>query len=107
MLFVLMNRRPLRSTLMPYTTHFRSARHGARRVGVPPGLDAAWRPGGVGLEEDTGLGPDRLDELDGVVTGGALAIAEKGKIGRAQVLNPVTPIKRMGSSACRKTTSLH
>ncbi len=56
------------------------AQHGAQRVAVPPGLDAAWRPGGVGLEEDTGLGAARLDVLDGVVTGCALAIAETGTI---------------------------
>ncbi len=56
------------------------ARHGAQRVAVPPGLDPAWRPGGVGIDEDTGLTSARLDALDAVVTGCALAIAETGTI---------------------------
>jgi len=54
--------------------------HGASRVGVPPGLDGAWRPEGVELVEDAGLGAAELDALDGVVTGCALAIAETGTI---------------------------
>jgi L-lactate dehydrogenase complex protein LldG len=52
----------------------------ARRVGVPPGLPAAWRPQGVGVVEDTGLSPTELADLDGVVTGCTLAIAETGTI---------------------------
>jgi len=56
------------------------AAHGAARVGVPPGLDGAWRPEGVELVEDAGLGAAQLDGLDGVVTGCALAIAETGTI---------------------------
>jgi L-lactate dehydrogenase complex protein LldG len=53
-------------------------RHGARRLGVPPGLPAAWRPEGVELVEDEGLDPRALDGLDGALTGCAVAIAETG-----------------------------
>ncbi|MEA2451086.1 MAG: L-lactate dehydrogenase complex protein LldG [Thermoleophilaceae bacterium] len=54
------------------------AEHGARRVVVAPGLP--WRPGGVELIEDDGLGAHELDALDGVVTGCEVAIAETGTI---------------------------
>jgi L-lactate dehydrogenase complex protein LldG len=54
------------------------ADHGARRLGIPP--DLAWRPEGLELVEDTGLGPRELDALDGAVTGSVLAIAETGTI---------------------------
>jgi L-lactate dehydrogenase complex protein LldG len=54
------------------------ARHGARRLGVPPGLPAAWRPDGVELVEDENLDPRTLDGLDGALTGCAVAIAETG-----------------------------
>jgi L-lactate dehydrogenase complex protein LldG len=53
---------------------------GARRVGVPPGLPADWRPRGLEVVEDTGLSPDELAALDGVVTGCTLAIAETGTL---------------------------
>ena len=53
---------------------------GLRRVGVPPGLPAGWRPTGVELVEDNGLTPRELDRLDGVVTGCTVAIAETGTI---------------------------
>ena len=52
--------------------------HGARRLGVPAGLPAAWRPDGVELIEDDGLSPHDLDELDGALTGCAAGIAETG-----------------------------
>jgi len=48
------------------------------RIGVPPGLSAAWRP--PGAVEDTGLAPRELDALDGVVTGCTVAIAETGTL---------------------------
>jgi L-lactate dehydrogenase complex protein LldG len=51
---------------------------GARRVGVPPELPDGWRPGGLEIVEDTGLGSGELAALDGVVTGCTLAIAETG-----------------------------
>ena len=52
---------------------------GASRIGVPPGLRAAWRPP-TGVVEDHGLSAAELDTLDGVVTGCEIAIAETGTI---------------------------
>ena len=54
--------------------------HGVRRVAVPAGLPAAWRPTEVELVEDRRLSPSDLDALDGVLTGSTLAIAETGTI---------------------------
>lgn len=56
--------------------------HGARRIGVPPGLDPAWLDGWDGeVHTDS---PDvpapRLDALDGVVTASAVSCAETGTI---------------------------
>ena len=45
---------------------------------MPPGLPAAWRP--AGAVEDDGLTLEKLDELDGVVTGCTVAIAETGTL---------------------------
>jgi L-lactate dehydrogenase complex protein LldG len=53
---------------------------GVQRVGVPPGLPDGWRPAGLEIVEDTGLTPDELAALDGVVTGCTLAIAETGTL---------------------------
>jgi L-lactate dehydrogenase complex protein LldG len=50
----------------------------AGRIGVPPGLPASWRP--PGAVEDQGLSPSELDELDGVLTGCTVAIAETGTL---------------------------
>jgi L-lactate dehydrogenase complex protein LldG len=56
-------------------------RHGARRVGVAPGVPAGWRPAGVTLVPDLPpLAVADLDALDGVLTGAALGIAETGTI---------------------------
>ena len=55
-------------------------RHAARRLVVPAGLPAAWRPSGVELIADEALGVDALDAVDGVLTGCAVAIAETGTI---------------------------
>ena len=52
----------------------------ARRLVIPAGLPAAWRPSGLELVEDAGLTPIELDALDGVVTGATVAIAETGTI---------------------------
>ena len=54
--------------------------HGARRLAVPAGFPAEWRPAGVELVEDSGLTPGELDALDGVLTGSTIAIAETGTI---------------------------
>ena len=47
-------------------------------IAVPPGLPAAWRP--AGAVEDHDLTLLELDELDGVVTGCTVAIAETGTL---------------------------
>ena len=54
------------------------AEHEARRLGIPAALP--WRPQGLELVEDHGLSAGALDELDGALTGCALAIAETGTI---------------------------
>ncbi|MGH3661634.1 MAG: LutC/YkgG family protein [Micromonosporaceae bacterium] len=72
------------------------AGHGARRVVLPPGLPDEWKPrrpgagtrpapgaGGpdpVELFVDDGMGTADLDQMDGVVTGCAVAIAETGTL---------------------------
>ena len=56
------------------------AERGARRLAIPPGLPAAWRPDGLELVQDEGLDPQTLDTLDGVITGCTAAIAETGTI---------------------------
>jgi L-lactate dehydrogenase complex protein LldG len=56
------------------------AAHGARRVGVAPGLDPALRPPDVELVDDDGLDPGVLDALDGAVTSAAAACAETGTL---------------------------
>ena len=52
----------------------------ARRIGVPPGLPAEWRPEGIEIVEDRDLTTAELDRLDGVVTGCTAAIAETGTL---------------------------
>jgi L-lactate dehydrogenase complex protein LldG len=52
----------------------------ARRLVVPAGLPASWRPDGVELVEDEGLTAAELDAADGVLTGCTIAIAETGTI---------------------------
>jgi L-lactate dehydrogenase complex protein LldG len=56
------------------------AEMGLRRVVVPPGLPASWRPRDVDLLEDDGLSATDLDGVDGAVTGCAAAIAETGTL---------------------------
>lgn len=57
---------------------------GAERIAVPPGLDARWLDGVDGnLVHDGDPAPltaDRLDGVDAVVTGCAVAIAETGTL---------------------------
>jgi L-lactate dehydrogenase complex protein LldG len=52
----------------------------ARRICIPSGLPAHWRPDGVELVEDNALGHDELDAVDGVLTGATLAVAQTGTI---------------------------
>ncbi|MGK5728838.1 LutC/YkgG family protein [Streptomyces sp. URMC 124] len=56
--------------------------HGARRVVVPPGLPAGWLAAAtVELVRDSpALTAGQLEEVDSVVTGCALAIAETGTV---------------------------
>jgi L-lactate dehydrogenase complex protein LldG len=56
------------------------ARRGAHRIAVPPGLELPGVPTGVQVMGAAGLTSRVLDQLDGVVTGAALAIAETGTI---------------------------
>jgi L-lactate dehydrogenase complex protein LldG len=57
------------------------AERGARRVVVPPGLELPADLGvGVEMLVDDDLSPQDLDQLDGVITGCAVAIAETGTI---------------------------
>ena len=53
---------------------------GAERLAVPADLPDEWRPEGVELVVDEGLGPQELDGMDGALTGCALAIAETGTV---------------------------
>ena len=48
------------------------------RIGVPPGLPAAWRP--PHAVDDDGLSVRELDALDGVLTGCTVAIADTGTL---------------------------
>ncbi|MGW7492092.1 LutC/YkgG family protein [Streptomyces sp. NPDC054786] len=55
---------------------------GARRIGVPPGLDPAWLAGydGETLTDSPDIPVPLLDVLDGVVTASAVSCAETGTI---------------------------
>ncbi len=55
-------------------------RHRARRLAAPVGLPERWHPDGVQLIPDELLDAAAIDELDGVITGAAVAIAESGTI---------------------------
>ncbi|MFE7542595.1 LutC/YkgG family protein [Streptomyces platensis] len=56
--------------------------HGARKIGVPPGLDPAWLAGydGETVTDSAEVPAPSLDALDGVVTGSAVSCAETGTI---------------------------
>ena len=54
--------------------------HGIRSLGIPPELPASWRPDGIELVEDHGLGPRELDRLGGALTGCTVAVAETGTL---------------------------
>ena len=56
------------------------SQHGVGRLVIDRGLPDAWRPSGVELVEDDGLSAPELDELDGAITGCAVAIAETGTV---------------------------
>ena len=52
----------------------------ARRVGIPAGLPAAWLPGGLEPVVDESLSAVELADLDGVLTGCTVAVAETGTL---------------------------
>src|SRR2546425_6545159 len=94
-----MIRRPPRSTLFPYTTLFRSPRHGA----VVLRREAH---GGTAELRDL-LRPRHADDrpADGTRVGARDAGArhrQRAEIGRAHVWTPVTSLSRMPSSALKK-----
>ena len=65
------------------TVHAALAERGAHRVVLPPGLDLPGLTGtldGVELITDGGLSAQELDQMDGVITRAAVAIAETGTI---------------------------
>jgi L-lactate dehydrogenase complex protein LldF len=51
---------------------------GGGRIGIAADLPKKWRPRGVELVEDADLSVQQLNELDGALTGCAVAIAEAG-----------------------------
>jgi L-lactate dehydrogenase complex protein LldG len=57
-----------------------AAEQGAETLVVPHDLPPAWLPGGLADDPREPLGLDALDRADGVVTAGALGIAETGTI---------------------------
>ena len=70
----------LRAASVAETVAERCAALGVRRLGIPAGLPAPWRPEGPELVADTGLTPHELDALDGVLTGCTVAVAETGTL---------------------------
>ncbi|MGI8575957.1 MAG: LutC/YkgG family protein [Egibacteraceae bacterium] len=53
---------------------------GIRRLIVPNDVPDDWRPEGIEVVDDDGGGHERLDRVDGVLTGCSGAIAETGTI---------------------------
>jgi L-lactate dehydrogenase complex protein LldG len=53
---------------------------GAQRIGIPPGLDTAILPPDIEFIVDNGMSPSELDQLDAVLTGCTVAIAETGTL---------------------------
>ncbi|MHB1567900.1 MAG: LutC/YkgG family protein [Solirubrobacteraceae bacterium] len=51
-----------------------------RTLVIPAQLPAQWRPGGVQLYEDRDSSTEQLDQVDGVLSGCAVAIAETGTL---------------------------
>lgn len=56
------------------------ATRGAHRLVAPPDLPDAWTPEGVELVRDVGLSNQELDQVDGVLTACAVAVAQTGTI---------------------------
>ena len=58
----------------------RKVQPGVERIVVPVGLPAEWMPDGFEFVVDAGLTAIELDQVDGVMTGATLAIAETGTV---------------------------
>jgi L-lactate dehydrogenase complex protein LldG len=56
------------------------SRRGARRLAAPAGIPAEWLGAAEAVRDDPSLSNAALNDLDGVVTGCAVAIAETGTI---------------------------
>jgi L-lactate dehydrogenase complex protein LldG len=65
---------------LPVAIGAAASRHGARRIVIPTQLPDEWRPPVLELIRDRSLTPRELDQLDGVITGCTIAIAETGTI---------------------------
>jgi L-lactate dehydrogenase complex protein LldG len=76
------------------------AQRGATRICVPAAIPAHWRPDGLELVEDEELTNASLDQLEGVLTGCTLAIAETGTI-------VLTAAAREGRRALSLVPDLH
>ena len=60
-----------------------SAMLAARKVNrmlVPPGFKSEWLPEKIEFVQDAGLSSQALDQLDGVITGASVAIAQTGTV---------------------------
>lgn len=53
---------------------------GVQQLLAPAGLPREWLPASVARVDDEGLTPHELDEVDGVLTGCTVAIAETGTV---------------------------
>jgi L-lactate dehydrogenase complex protein LldG len=53
---------------------------GKRRIVIPTGLAAEWLPRGFEFVLDEGMSAAELNEVDGVMTGSTVAIAETGTV---------------------------
>jgi L-lactate dehydrogenase complex protein LldG len=58
----------------------RKVQPGVERIVVPVGLPAEWMPDGFEFVVDAGLTAIELDQVDGVMTGATVAIAETGTV---------------------------
>jgi len=58
----------------------RLAARGKHRIVVPAGFPAEWLPPSVTFVLDESLTPAELDQVDGVITGSTVAIAETGTV---------------------------
>src|SRR3712207_8154717 len=94
-----MIRRPPRSTLFPYTTLFRSHPVVLVLEHVAVEHEVTGVIGELRRDDDALSGVDSIRLLQPGLPRVRRASVE---IGRAHVRNPVTPISRMPSSACKK-----